>query len=236
MGGVVALATPSGFMTPGGSTGNPAGMAMFDIINRTPTSCSLQIELENLIADPISASQLISGLAFQLSNVSTLGSAVLSNQISSDGGSAPVTLVDFLNGNSLTGTKPASWQFGLDPLMGFYLNDLTGGQPKYMIIGSGPYIPLPNSSITSAHNPSLQGPVFFQIDDFIGLTALTTFSNVQLQFGTGSHYGDTMTALDPCPTCAGTAVLDTPEPSTGWLLALGVVLVAVTRLAGRRRA
>lgn len=226
------------FQTPAGASdgdGNLMALVTFSMVNCGGGACSLQIEIQNEIANPNASGQLISGLTFDLSGLSTLGSATLSNSISSDGLSAPVTVVDFQSGDSTATTTPARWTFTHNPTVGFYLNDLTGGSPVYMIIGDGPYSPTPNSSITSAHNPSLAGPVFFTIDGFTGLTSETTFSNVQLQFGTGSPSGDALIPLDPCKSCGTSFDPAVPEPDSIVLVLIGLGLVAVYGL-GKRRA
>jgi MYXO-CTERM domain-containing protein len=200
----------------------------------TANGGTLDITLQNNIADPGAAGQLISDLTFNLSNggIALTFPGTLSNTIS-NGSGGPVTVVDFQNGNTTTTTKPASWQFSYTD-GAFFLNDLTGGQPKDMIIGAGPYNPLPNRSVTGPHNPSL-GTTMFVVTGLTGLLPTTTVSNVVVSFGTGpDSFSSTITCTGTNSSCGG-HIESTPEPASLALAGLGLLGLGLFGRRLRRR-
>lgn len=112
---------------------------------------------------------------------------------------------------------------------GYFLNDLTGGQPENLIIGPGPYTNA-NASIDN-FQPSLAGEVVFEIDGVTGLNASTKVSSVELSFGTKP---DGYSTLDCTTDCGGgTLGGETPEPMSLGLAGAGLLGLGLLK---RRRA
>jgi hypothetical protein len=191
-----------------GADGPVAATVTFSLSSCIIGSCSLNIAITNLEANPTAAGQLISDLSFVLANGSTklTSPGSLSNTISNGSGGS-VTVLDSSFNATTTTTLPTTWQFGSSG-SGFLLNDLTGGSPANMIIGPGPYTNA-NPSITG-HSPSLAGTVLFTITGFSGLKSTTLISDVEFSFGTG-------------PDSFSPGELPTPEPVSFVLAATGLI-------------
>ncbi len=190
-------------------------------------SCTLNIFITDTEANPTGAGQLISGLSFALLNAGTTlpETGTLSGTISNGSGGA-VTVLDG-SFNPTTTTSDGNWQLQAGGSSGFYLNDLTGGKPKDMIIGPGPYTDA-NSSITG-HSPSYAGTVEFSISNIAGLTTSTDLSSADFYYGTGPDAHNALSCISSCggPIVTTTASSATPEPFSmsltgGALIALGL--------------
>ena len=202
------------------SDGSISGSVDFSLSDCN-TACVLNILISGAEANPAAAGQLISGITFDLSDSAvplTLGNASVSGAIS-NGSGGPVNVVDSKGNVTTTTTTPSRWKIE-SAGGGFELTTLTGGAPKYMIIGAGPYTNM-NSSITKNHSPSLEGPVDFSIVGIQGLNNLTQLSNIGILMGTGPDA--TITQLSCTSGCnhvfitTGNEIPPSPEPFS-WLL------------------
>jgi hypothetical protein len=203
------------------------------------SNTALYVAITNDEADPTAASQLISDLGFSLSGDATGGT--LSTSISSEiGTSAGVGLLEW-NGSSfvsggttttipnntkntqgwtLTDNDTSATDCGSGVASCYFLNALTGGQPKNMIIGPGPYTNA-NSSIQNFSDDSLTGQVVFEIEGISGLTANTTIQSAYLSFGTNPDAFATLDAVAPDSV--------TPEPWSFALVGTGLLAVGLIR-------
>ena len=241
--------------TPSGLTVSENDKVEFDIFT-SGASCQnsaapcLKIIIQNNVNDPTTIAQGILGLSFDvstgatpLSNVGSLfvnGSGVA--QVT-DGMGGQITSVDFSKSPiTFTPTNNApGWSYAYQTTAGngcgtsgslnaFCLGDHPPGQPANLIIGDGPYT---HSGSLSPHSPVLESVVEFEIDNFTGLTALSTFSNVTLDFGTGPDATLTGTL---CTDCGGT-ILDVPvpEPFTTMLAGAGLLAIGIIGRKTRKR-
>ncbi len=149
--------TPSGSAVPDGQV---SANASFSVGNGFVT-----VTLANGLADPRSAGQLLSGLAFTLASGTTGGSL----------GSTSANLRSIAKGGSFTDLGPASTGWALNGSFngGFFLcdlcTDLGAAGPKHLLIGdpasSGEYDSA-NASIAGnkPHNPFTQGTATFLIN------------------------------------------------------------------------
>jgi hypothetical protein len=230
------LSASTMFTVTGSDTdGNVSAEADFTI-----SGSDLFIALTDDEANPTSAGQLLSDFNFALQNGSTVltSPGTLSNTITNNGVTPPSNNgVTVVTGPSFTvtttNTKPDSWQLTYESsantmacdATGFCLNDLTGGQPAYMIIGPGPYTNA-NSSITSSHSPSLAGRVVFEIDNIPNLSSSTTVSSAVFSFGTGAEIFLPGTCTAGCGPGRGST---TPEPLTFGLVGGGLLGLRLVR-------
>lgn len=157
---------------------------------------TLDITLQNLLVDPRSIADCISGLSFTLSSGQTAGtlgsSAGRERTIASNGTFTDGAVVS--TGWALSGTS-------------LFLNDLAGGAagPTHVLIGAAGNdndYNRANASIlgNGAHNPYLVGDVTFHLL-INGLTASDTVTAAVFQFGT------TPTTPPPSVPDGGTTVL-----------------------------
>jgi hypothetical protein len=197
------------------------------------TSCQLDIVITNLVTSPGDAGQGIIGLSFNIASLTTAGTL---NSTITNGSGGAVPEIDLSSGASDGSTNSApEWTFGHSTSSnpGCLASDVfcldghsLGGAPTEMIIGAG--ASGGNASVNN-FNPYLSGPVDFQIDNFAGLTLASTFSNVQLDFGTGP---DGTLNGDPCVTdCGGGGIQSlAPEPFSFLLVGSGLALLGLRRL------
>lgn len=169
---------------------------------------SLEIFIENLIVNPTSSSQSISGINFEID-----GSPTGMNFVSGTG-----TIIEIFSGGSYSPTGATSTtRWDLNSNNGIWT--LTGGQPDELIVGA----PGANNTYNNANNsiknrnPHLFKEATFLINFGSGVSSSSMVSNVVFLYGTD---GDPITAV-------------VPEPSTIAMTCLG--LLAPLGVAGVRR-
>jgi hypothetical protein len=185
---VLAIFSPSGHadtsvFTPIGSsgTGGPvSGGAIFSISGDVVT-----ITLENLLQNPKSAAQLLSGISFDISGATGMGafSGVGNTTTISSGGHYTTPL----------STSLTQWQ-ALNTGSTFNLNVFSGGSPSQMIIGPdnkgnlnpslGGLYNNANPSILG-HQPVVLGSAMFTLT-IPGVDPTSLISDVVFTFGTSS--------------------------------------------------
>lgn len=224
--------------TPGQSdtNGPVAGSADFFILC-SPT-CNLFITLQNTNTvtpgSSLGNGQGLSGVSFQLSGITTaLGS--LNSTITGDKSDGGVGIVPG-TGNGEIYTAPAQWGVGEatgSGLTTYTLSDIGhSGGPQYLIVpdeaGAG-------TNISSKHQPSMLGPVTFEITGITGLTTSTVVSDVSILFGTTPDFTSTSETCSSSDggTCGGGTGGGpggaTPEPISFLLAGGGLIALACTR-------
>jgi hypothetical protein len=185
--------------------------AVFTLGNGT-----LQIVLTDLLKNPTSDGQLISGIKFTVRGAS--GSGVLTSASGLD------SIVDTHNGTYTAGVASTLPHWSLVAIGD--LTTLSGNKPNELIIGPddhGGFDPTvgkythANSSI-SQHNPVVLGIGTFDLS-IPGITGASIISDVSILFGTAPYSVDAISAV--------------PEPSTRTICALSIVLMGLAAL--RRR-
>jgi hypothetical protein len=180
---------------------------------------SVTIVLTNLIVDPTSAVQDLSGFQFSLSGGQT--SATLTSSLGTEltiGSGGTYTLA--------AGTSPTLW--GLQTVSAaISLTDLGFDAPQHTIIGapgSGNAYNNANSSLTgSTHSPELSQTATF-ILSVAGVTDKSTITSAIFGFNTEAGYTLDSTSI---------TTVASPEPATFAMLAGGLALAAAF---ARRRA
>ena len=204
------------FATPGGSAVND-GPVSASATFATSTN-SIQITINDLLANPTSVGQLVSDISFRADGFTT------------GAGGANVPSASYVSvgagGSTSAGACCANWE--LTNTNGIYhLTALAGGAytgPAYLIIGppdgNGVYSDA-NGSIARnrPHNPFIAESALFTLG-IIGATASTVISDVVFSFGT--QEGVNVPAV--------TAV---PIPAAAWLFGSG--LLGLGAMAKRRR-
>lgn len=207
------------------------------------TAPCLRIIIANNESNPTTIAQGIIGLTFDVSTagspLTNVGSLVVNGsnvaQVT-NGMGGQITSINFSSTpptETQTNNAPG-WSYAYRTTAGngclasnvFCLGDLPGGQPTNMIIGDGPYT---HGGSLVPHTPELESIVAFEVDNFTGLTALSSFSNVSLVFGTNPD-GSLPGTL--CTDCGGT-ILDTPTPEPVTTMLAGAGLLAIG-LIGRK--
>ncbi|MEO7142540.1 MAG: PEP-CTERM sorting domain-containing protein [Bryobacteraceae bacterium] len=232
--GTGCLSASTIYLTPTGASdgdGPLSAQVAFSLSHcvMSPAACTLDIAITNNQASPNAAGQLISDLTFALANGTTELNSPGTLQTTFNSSVGTVTLAGSThNLTATTGstTSVGNWQFSFENnASGFLLNDLTGGQPKDMIIGPGPYTN-GNASLTN-FNPSYTGTVDFTINNFAGLSSSTTLSNVVASFGTGPDGFSTLACSTGCSgTIQGGQV---PEPFSLLLVSGGLLGIGLLR-------
>jgi protein with PEP-CTERM/exosortase system signal len=168
------------FTTPSGSSGNDGPLSAEAIV--TAVSGGVTVTLKDLLQNPTSAGQLVSGLLFDITGATGAGTVSGSGK-----------LADIGAGGSYTAPGSASslthWASSLSGST-IRLTTLSSSQPDQLIIGpdnaggftgAGKYSNA-NSSIDN-FNPSVLGTATFSLT-IPGVTSGSTISNVRIQFGT----------------------------------------------------
>jgi hypothetical protein len=174
----------------------------------------LTVTITDLLADPKSVGQLISGLNFTLSDGATEGTLV--------GSSGQEITVNSDDTYTLGSTGSTGWGLNNNVLGGLQLNALGFIGPAALIIGAPNAVTntysASNNSISGndPHNPFLNQTATFVIN-IAGLTASDTVTSAAFLFG----------------TTPGSSPVSVPEPGSVQLL--GISLIGLVGLGGFRR-
>jgi hypothetical protein len=211
-GGSAALANADTFTATGPSSGGTMQNASATFVTGPGT---LSITLNNLISNPKTIAQDISGIFFTLSSGATSGSLTSSSGIE---------LNIFRNRHySIGPTVSTGW--ALTSSGGTFVLQVlnTPEAPDHTIVGtssngtySGGTYSKANSSLTGngPHNPFLESGATFNLA-VLGVTSSTRVTSATFVFNTVA--GDTRVGIDPSTV---------PEPATGMLLLIGAVSAA----------
>lgn len=221
--GAVTFGTPSGSSTVDGAVNATADFVL--------GTNSLTITLTDLLSNPTSDGQLLSGISFSI--VGAVGSPTLT---SSTGPLSVINTASNTYSNAVVTSPLTHWG-----IVGGSLTALTGGQPNSLIIGpdsaggfahAGVYNQANNS--ISNHNPMVLGSATFVIS-LAGVNPLSTINSVVFQFGTeaGSRL---VTAVCEIGCGGNTSLSETPLPATLPLFASGLGALGLAAWRKKRKA
>jgi hypothetical protein len=189
---------------------------------------TVAVTLTDLLANPTSAGQLVSGIKFDVSGAN--GSGSLARTVSNN----LVTTIDIGNDTfSSPVTDPLTRWKASETGITITLTTLSGGNPDRLIIGppdgSNKYTNANNS--VSGDNPNVVGSPTFTIT-IPGVKDTSTLSSIIFLFGTTPRYGDGI--CTSCGTNAGDPPpVPTPIPAALWLF--GSVLAGTVGVGKWRR-
>jgi hypothetical protein len=202
------------------ASGDTADGPVSATVQFTLGSGTVNIVVTSLLANPKSDGQLVSGIDFTISGATGAGSVT-----------DATGLISFINSSNGTYTPGVTHSLVVSDISGHStwgltkageLTTLTAGKPEYLIIGPddhGGFDPTAglysraNSSIYQ-HNPVVLGSATFDLA-IPGITAGSTISGVQIEFGTGGVTLDAQ-AVPQDPQAI-------PEPPTLVLTGLSMV-------------
>jgi hypothetical protein len=214
------------------ASGDTADGPVSATVQFTLGSGTVNIVVTSLLANPTSDGQLVSGIDFTISGATGAGSVT-----------DATGLISFINSSNGTYTPGVTQNLVVPDISGHStwgltsageLTTLTAGKPEYLIVGPddhGGFDPnaglysLANSSIYQ-HNPVVLGSATFDLA-IPGITADSTISGVQIEFGTSG------VTLDAYPVSLDPQAV--PEPSTLALMGLGMVGLIFFRRHRRTR-
>ena len=190
------------FTTPSGSSGTDGPLSAEAIVTVT-ASGQVTVTLKDLLENPKSAGQLVSGVLFDITGATGAGTVAGTGKLITLGSGGSYTVPG--SASSLTHWASSLSGSTID------LTALGGSQPQQMIIGPddadsltgvGKYSAA-NSSIDN-FNPSVLGSASFTLT-IPGVTSGSMISNVRIQFGTGPE--TTLGAPTPVPDGGSTVAL-----------------------------
>ncbi len=206
------MASTVTYQTPTGSTSG--GQPVSASATITTLNGTISVTLTNLLANPVSASSLLSDLFFTLDF--TPGTALNTTT------TPTATLID-LHGDSTVGVAIDPWKLTSSGNV-FHLDSLPG-DPDQTIIGPGPYTNA-NPSITGdPHNPLIDRTATFSFA-VAGVTDQTKITAATFSFGTEA--GSNVTGQ----TCSGDCTVttqSTPEPMSMFLVGAGLLVAGCFR-------
>jgi hypothetical protein len=209
-----ANAATDTFITPAGSTVTDGAVNASAVF--VTGSGMITITLNDLLANPKSAGQLLSDIEFTLSNGATTGTLASSS-------AQEISIASHIG--TPGGIVSTGWGLNDNVSGGLQLDVLGFAGPSHLIIGPGPYTNA-NGSIdgNGPHNPFLNGTATF-IVDVTGVTAGTSITGAVFSFGTTE--GANLVPGTP----GGSSV---PEPASLGLLGLGLAGLGLARRRGRK--